>query len=92
MVLDAMAVGPRPYGVEKIVYRDEIREAFTYKAPTAAQAEAINTVLANFRALALLIEAMPMDPFYQARVVEKLEEASLWANKGIVFSPNSVGE
>lgn len=66
---------------------DPIRaHPFEYRAPTPEQVEAIQQVREAMKALNdLLLDVIPSSR-ERSLAITKLEEASMWANKAIVFS------
>lgn len=67
-----------PEGMEK-----QITNSFTYHAPKADQPERYETLRANARGLAHLIDELCPDSREKSLAITKLEEAIMWANKSI---------
>ena len=65
---------------------ENLATRFTPRAPTDEQTLYIKILRETFKAAAENIAEIPMDPRCQALAVTKLEEASMWANKGMVFA------
>lgn len=63
----------------------KIDERFQYHAPTEKQLEILKVNRQMCADLAFLIESTPMEPRCKALAITKLEEVSMWSNKGIVF-------
>ncbi len=64
---------------------EEIHEAFVYHAPTPEQIEAIQAVREALGHAFSVIRANVPGCAEQTLAIRKLEEASMWANKAIVF-------
>lgn len=65
------------------------KDPFEYQRPTEAQVNYITAVRLGCKELSELIDAIPMDGRCKALARTKLEELSMWANKGIVFAPDA---
>jgi hypothetical protein len=63
----------------------EIHEAFVYQQPNAEHIAAIQAVRKALGHAANVIKASVPGCAEQTLAIRKLEEASMWANKGIVF-------
>lgn len=65
---------------------------FEYQQPTPEQTETIKAVRAAMQiAYDTLLERIPSSR-ERSLAITKLEEASMWANKAIVFAPDNVGD
>ncbi len=64
---------------------EEIHEAFVYRTPTPEQIESIRAVREALGHAFNVIRAVVPGCAEQTLAVRKLEEASMWANKAIVF-------
>lgn len=64
----------------------DLDERFSYRAPTETQTVYIRILRETFKQAALNVGDIPMDARCQALAITKLEEASMWANKGVVFA------
>ncbi len=62
-----------------------MKNPFVYQRPDVQQVNYIEAVRMACQGLAALLESTPMDPRCKALAKTKLEETSMWANKGIVF-------
>lgn len=59
---------------------------FEYQTPTPEGAQQITTVREGCKALHDILLALPSSR-ERSLAITKLEEVSMWANKGIVFNP-----
>lgn len=64
-----------------------VTDRFTWHKPDDRQGNAIAMVRTMCLELAQFLEQLPMEPRCRALAVTKIEEASMWANKGIVLEP-----
>ena len=60
---------------------------FEYQRPDAVMVEQITTVREGCKALHDILLALP-NCRERSLAITKLEEVSMWANKGIVFQPS----
>lgn len=65
------------------------KDPFEYQAPSPAQTEHIKAFRAGCKALAAIIEEHIPSSRERSLAITKLEEASMWGNKAIVFSPEA---
>ena len=63
---------------------DEVIDRFTYSRPTNEQTENIISLRAWLQDVACFMLSLPMDERCRALAITKLEEVSMWGNKGIV--------
>lgn len=68
---------------------DETKDVFDYQAPTEEQTERIKTMRSAMKTLRNMIELNVPPGRERALAITKLEECSMWVNKGIVFEPNT---
>lgn len=61
------------------------KNRFEYQRPNDQMVELITAVRQGCSALDILLGSIPMDERCRALARTKLEEVSMWANKGIVF-------
>jgi hypothetical protein len=64
----------------------QIENSFTYHPPTGDQAERYTTLRNTAKALAFSIDDLVPDGREKSVAITKLEEAIMWANKGIACS------
>jgi hypothetical protein len=63
----------------------QIENSFTYHAPKAGQPELYKELRDKAKELALFIATSTPDSREQLIAIEKIEEAIMWANKGIAL-------
>lgn len=61
------------------------KNLFEYQAPTDQQVETMKAFRAMCKRISEFFDEVPMEPRCRALAKTKLEEVSMWGNKGIVF-------
>lgn len=62
---------------------EDIQDRFNFNGATPEQIQAMETLRSKFKEIAIIIEEFPGHPRLKALAYTKLEEAQMWANKGI---------
>jgi hypothetical protein len=62
----------------------DIQERFSHKVPTNAQSVSLSVLRQHFATLATIVEGEVPKGEYRTLAIEALEEAAMWANKGIM--------